>query len=117
MYQCIWTKSRQNVEYKLILLISEKDNILNFEFSENNRILIVGDSFAFGDQVSNNQTLPSCIERKLKVKTDNGGVGGYGAAQSILRAKYENSKKVITYFLWFDRWILPSKKNWKIYKK
>ena len=73
----------------------------DIEFSENNRILIVGDSFAFGDQVSNNQTLPSCIERKLKIKTDNGGVGGYGAAQSILRAKYENSKRNYSTIIWF----------------
>ena len=56
----------------------------DLEFSENNRILIIGDSFAFGDQVSNNQTWASCIERKLKIRTDNGGVGGYGVAQSIL---------------------------------
>jgi len=73
----------------------------DFEFSENNRILIVGDSFAFGDQVSNNQTLPSCIEKKLKVKTDNGGVDGYGATQSILRAKYENSKRNYSTIIWF----------------
>ena len=73
----------------------------DFEFSENNRILVVGDSFAFGEQVSNNQTVPSCIERGLKVKTYNGGVGDYGAAQSILRAKYENSKRNYSIIIWF----------------
>ena len=72
----------------------------DLEFSENNRILIIGDSFAFGDQVSNNQTWASCIERKLKIRTDNGGVGGYGAAQSILRAQYEIAKRNYSTVIW-----------------
>ena len=72
----------------------------DLEFSENNRILIVGDSFAFGDQVSNNQTWASCIERKLEIRTDNGGVGGYGAAQSILRAQYEIEKRNYSTIIW-----------------
>lgn len=56
------------------------------------RILAVGDSFTFGDQVSNDQTWPSCLERKLGVKVDNGGVFGYGAAQALKRAQVITEK-------------------------
>ena len=77
----------------------ENDN-KNLIFLENERILVVGDSFAFGDQVSNNETWPSCIEKKLKIKTDNGGVSGYGAAQSVLRAKHEILKRNYSIVIW-----------------
>ena len=49
-------------------------------------VLVVGDSFTFGDQVSDNETWPACLERKLGRGVDNGGVGGYGAAQALRRA-------------------------------
>ena len=58
----------------------------NGELDGNYEILAVGDSFTFGDQVSNDETWPSCLERKLNKKVANAGVFGYGAAQSILRA-------------------------------
>ena len=51
------------------------------------RILAVGDSFTFGYQVSDSETWPSCVERTLNVPVSNGGVFGYGAAQSVLRAE------------------------------
>jgi hypothetical protein len=36
---------------------------------------------------------PACLERKLNRGVDNGGVFGYGAAQSLLRASIELGKK------------------------
>ena len=53
------------------------------------RILAVGDSFTFGDQVSNHETWPACLERKTGIGVANAGVFGYGGAQSVLRAKLE----------------------------
>jgi hypothetical protein len=58
-------------------------------------VLVVGDSFTFGDEVSNSETWPACLERKLNRGVDNGGVFGYGAAQSLLRASIELGKKII----------------------
>jgi hypothetical protein len=51
------------------------------------RILAVGDSFTFGDQVSDEQTWPACLEERLGRPVDNAGVFGYGAAQSMRRAQ------------------------------
>ncbi|MEZ5844299.1 MAG: hypothetical protein R3D27_11305 [Hyphomicrobiaceae bacterium] len=50
------------------------------------RLLAVGDSFTFGAQVSNHETWPACLERRLSQPVDNGGVFGYGAAQAVRRA-------------------------------
>jgi hypothetical protein len=41
-------------------------------------VLVVGDSFTFGEQVSDNETWPACLERKLGRGVDNGGMFGYG---------------------------------------
>ncbi len=49
--------------------------------------LAVGDSFTFGDQVSNDDTWPACLEYKLGSKVVNAGVYGYGSAQSLKRAQ------------------------------
>ena len=54
--------------------------------SRSSDILAVGDSFTFGDQVSNFETWPACLEKKLDRRVDNGGVFGYGAAQALQRA-------------------------------
>ena len=53
----------------------------------------MGDSFTFGDQVSNHETWPSCLERKLLNGVDNGGVFGYGSAQALKRASMKLMKK------------------------
>ena len=53
------------------------------------RVLAVGDSFTFGDQVNNSDTWPACIAQQMPLDVWNGGVFGYGAAQSILRAERE----------------------------
>ena len=52
-------------------------------------ILAFGDSFTFGDQVSNDQTWPACLQKKSGIGVVNAGVFGYGAAQALRRAKYE----------------------------
>jgi hypothetical protein len=56
-------------------------------------VLVVGDSFTFGDQVSNHETWPACLEKKLNRGVDNGGVFGYGAAQALKRASLKLSEK------------------------
>lgn len=50
-------------------------------------ILAVGDSFTFGDQVSDADTWPAQLERRLQRPVWNGGVFGYGFAQTVLRAE------------------------------
>jgi hypothetical protein len=48
-------------------------------------VLAIGDSFTFGDQVSNDQTWPAILEDTGDVTVINGGVFGYGLDQSYLR--------------------------------
>ncbi|MEA3506155.1 MAG: hypothetical protein U9R36_01475, partial [Elusimicrobiota bacterium] len=55
--------------------------------SEDNVILAVGDSFTFGDQVSDNETWPAFLEKMSGRRVINGGVTGYGADQVFLRMK------------------------------
>jgi len=55
--------------------------------SDMHPILAVGDSFAFGDQVSDGHTWPAILEMLLKKKVINGGVFGYGVDQTYLRAE------------------------------
>jgi hypothetical protein len=62
-------------------------------------VLVVGDSFTFGDRVSNNETWPACLERKLNRGVDNGGVFAYGAAQSLLRASLKLGRKNYSYLV------------------
>ena len=51
------------------------------------KILTVGDSFTFGDQVNNDQTWQSCLNKNQnKLELLNGGVGGYGSLQALKRA-------------------------------
>jgi hypothetical protein len=50
-------------------------------------ILAVGDSYVFGDQVSDNETWPSILEQRLNRLVVNGGVSNYGTAQAVLRAE------------------------------
>ncbi len=59
---------------------------LKIEKDRQNKILVVGDSFAFGDQVHDNETWPSCVESNTKRLTLNAGVYGYGSAQAVRRA-------------------------------
>ena len=59
-------------------------------------VLVVGDSFTFGYQVSDNETWPACLERKLGRGVDNGGVTGYGTAQALRRASLKLAEKSYT---------------------
>ena len=49
-------------------------------------IVAVGDSFTFGDEVSDHQTWPAILETLIPYTVMNGGVFGYGMDQSFLRA-------------------------------
>lgn len=68
--------------------------------NDDKRILAVGDSFTFGDQVSDQSTWVSCLERELKIKTDNGGYGGYSAGQSVRKAVIESKKRKYSHIIW-----------------
>jgi hypothetical protein len=50
-------------------------------------ILAVGDSFTFGSEVNDDEAWPADLERILGIPVVNGGSGGYGYDQSILRAE------------------------------
>jgi len=54
---------------------------------EPRRIVSVGDSFTFGDRVSDGDTWPAYLERAIGVGVVNGGVYAYGLDQSVLRAE------------------------------
>jgi hypothetical protein len=49
-------------------------------------IVVVGDSFTFGDEVQDHETWPAELERLLGVPVLNGGVFAYGVDQAFLRA-------------------------------
>lgn len=61
----------------------------NGSLSTNQRpvVLAVGDSFTFGDQVSDDQTWPAVLERMIQGRVVNAGVFGYGIDQSYLLAQ------------------------------
>jgi hypothetical protein len=50
-------------------------------------ILAVGDSFTFGDEVSDGETWPAALEHLTGKQVLNGGVSGYGFDQTVLRAE------------------------------
>ena len=50
-------------------------------------ILAMGDSFTFGEEVSDNETWPAHFEQLSNVSVLNGGVFGYGLDQILLRTK------------------------------
>jgi hypothetical protein len=60
----------------------------NFMLSSvDDAILVVGGSFVFGNNVSDEETWPAILERRLKRRVINGGVPGYGPTQSVMRAE------------------------------
>jgi hypothetical protein len=62
-----------------------KDRLANESTEKGQVILAVGDSFTFGDQVSNEKTWPAMLEKISATRVINGGVFGYGIDQSYLR--------------------------------
>jgi lysophospholipase L1-like esterase len=50
-------------------------------------VLAVGDSFTFGTDVLDQETWPAQLERLIGRPVINGGVGGYGLDQAVLRAE------------------------------
>lgn len=48
-------------------------------------ILAVGDSFTAGSEVDDHETWPAHLERVMGVPVINGGAGGYGVDQTVLR--------------------------------
>lgn len=61
-------------------------NNKKFKFDNNLKILTVGASATFGDEVNNDETWSACLEREMNQRVYNGGVSAYGAAQAIKRA-------------------------------
>lgn len=52
------------------------------------KVLTVGDSFTWGDQVNDNDTWQSCLNRQLnEFEFINAGVFGYGTAQALMRSE------------------------------
>ena len=64
------------------------------------KILVTGDSFTFGSQVSNNETWPSYLERKSKILVFNGGHPGYSTGQSLRKAIILSKDIEFNYFIW-----------------
>lgn len=67
---------------------------------ETTEIIIVGDSYTNGDEVSDDETYPARLSDILGVSVANHGVGGYGPTQSLLNLKehvsrYPQAKVVI----------------------
>lgn len=54
-------------------------------YPNGSNILILGDSFAFGDQVDDGDTWASCLSAKLMANVSNAGVSAYGSAQALRR--------------------------------
>jgi hypothetical protein len=80
----------------------------NFDETEirTGQILAVGDSFTEGWEVGDGESWPAYLEKLLKRPVVNGGVGGYGTDQIILRTEQllpvVKPKELIVGFLEFD---------------
>ena len=55
------------------------------EIFDKTPLLAVGDSFTFGDEVSDSETWPAILERLLNKKVINAGVFAYGIDQTFIR--------------------------------
>jgi hypothetical protein len=75
-----------------ILQDSVRSNGNNEHIENSELILAVGDSFTFGDQVSDDETWPARLEEISNTRVINGGVFGYGIDQSYLRMQALASK-------------------------
>ncbi len=80
--------SFKNTEFDTTLTFTKyfRENQNNIKFNENlSPIAVLGDSVSMGWGVDDNQTFSSILERNLKRKVYNFGVGGYGTHREILR--------------------------------
>ena len=77
----------------------KNDNDISY-FKSRKKILVTGDSFTFGSQVSNNETWPSYLEKKSGIKVFNGGHPGYSAGQSLKKGILLSRKDKYDYFIW-----------------
>lgn len=50
-------------------------------------ILVTGDSYAYSDEVRDNETWPAYLQGMIHRRVENGGVPGYGLDQSVLRTE------------------------------
>ena len=64
---------------------------LNFDEKKSNT-LIVGDSFGFGDEVSDNETISYYLKKNHNINTINAAVYGYGLDQAFIRANRLSNK-------------------------
>ena len=88
-------KNNSDVTINNISMRDNKNNILSKK-----KILLIGDSIAFGEQVSDSETWSSCLEKKINIRIDNAGVGSYGAFQSVLRGKIETNNRKYDGIIW-----------------
>ncbi len=69
-------------------------------------ILVVGDSFTFGEEVGDVETWPADLQRLLGQPVLNGGVSGYGFDQIVLRtealAPLYKPKAIVAAFIAYD---------------
>jgi hypothetical protein len=56
-------------------------------------ILVVGDSFTAGSEVSDEETWPAQLEGMVQTPVLNAGVGGWGVDQMVLRAEHLRTVK------------------------
>jgi hypothetical protein len=68
--------------------------------AQQTEIIVVGDSYSNGDEVTGNETYPAKLAQGLGVSVANHGVGGYGPVQSLLNlqhniARYPQAKVVV----------------------
>ncbi len=86
---------------------------------KNTKFDVFGDSFAFCRYVNDNETWESFIEKKIKSKINNFGVGNYGLDQSYLKyTKYKNKLKSNTIiFNFVPETIARINSFWKHYRE
>ena len=81
----------ENPEFKTELNFNDEgrktgNNLIGY----NKNIAVIGDSFAMGWGVNDQQTFAALIEKDTKIKTYNLGVSGYATERSLIRLKKSN---------------------------
>lgn len=76
----VWGKKVSTLDHGI-----RSNGLNNTPSNDKPLILAVGDSFTFGNSVSDNETWPSYLEKMAGIKVVNGGVDGYGFDQIYMR--------------------------------